>query len=454
MKANVPLDSGYLPFLNGVMFVNLQEVIDHGMTYSTVELPIGEFEGPIYIRKPCTVVGNATTIWSKKGPALVIASNGVRVGNVRVEVIEADPNSADGVCLVSQYDDTEFRHIEILGQVKGVKGEEGAWKIPQVLSLGEFAAQEQTDYQMEIEIPAAAEIFSNIKGLTITPEKLTKGRNSVYLKLEPCREDTFIYGEIVIVGDFIRTIFLNGLAVQQTPHDGAVLLFTPESSTEQNALETKLLLSSSLHQPIVERHQEKQELLNDEKKEIPPKAVIAPLPADAYSLRRGERIAVEQFFPDTIGFTLTYTERYEPLEIDPYVILLNKDQKAQSDNDLIFFGNQRSLCGGIIYQEDSHKVIITPKAVNANIERIIVAYAIYGDDERKNFSMLQAIGLQLWDQTQEKVRFTIEDLHLERTIVAVEVYRYKGAWRINAVGSGYRDGLVRLCQSYGLEIAE
>ena len=45
-----------------------------------------------------------------------------------------------------------------------------------------------------------------------------------------------------------------------------------------------------------------------------------------------------------------------------------------------------------------------------------------------------------------------EDLSVEKTLVAVEVYRYKGQWKLNFVASGYRDGLRRLCESYGVEV--
>ena len=53
--------------------MNLQDVIDHGMTYDVIPLPLGEYEGPFYVRKPCTLVGNVTTLWSRQGPALVLS---------------------------------------------------------------------------------------------------------------------------------------------------------------------------------------------------------------------------------------------------------------------------------------------------------------------------------------------------------------------------------------------
>lgn len=434
--------------------MNLQEVIDRGMSYATVELPIGEFEGPIYIKKPCTVIGNATTIWSRKGPALVIASDNVRVGNVRVEAIEAEPNSEDAVCLISQYQDTEFKNVEIIGNAKGVKGEEGLWKIPQVMTLGEFASDVETHYQMEIEVPAESEILTNIQALTIEPTHLVKGRNTIQLTLEACKSGTFIYGEIAVVSQLIRTIFVNGLAVDAAEnHKGALLLYTPENKEMLKQPLNARLMMNTITQTIIDRDSNVSvSAFKEDKKTDAPKLTIAPMPDNCYLLRKGERLALDKFFENEIRFKLTYTERNETLEIDPYIILLDKEERAKSDDDLIFFGKTISNCGSIIYKESEKIMAIDLKKVDSAIERIVVAYAFYGDNEKDNFSKVQAVAVQIMDAQQEKMRFVLQDLYLERTIVALEIYRYKGSWKINAVGSGYKEGLVRLCQSYGLEI--
>ncbi|MER6912823.1 TerD family protein [Streptomyces sp. NPDC000594] len=49
--------------------------------------------------------------------------------------------------------------------------------------------------------------------------------------------------------------------------------------------------------------------------------------------------------------------------------------------------------------------------------------------------------------------FTITGLDTETALVAVELYRRQGAWRIRAVGQGYADGLARLLADQGLDRA-
>ena len=46
------------------------------------------------------------------------------------------------------------------------------------------------------------------------------------------------------------------------------------------------------------------------------------------------------------------------------------------------------------------------------------------------------------------------DLQKETTVIAIDFYRYKGIWKINAIGGGYIDGLKKLCEDYGLEVEE
>ena len=49
-------------------------------------------------------------------------------------------------------------------------------------------------------------------------------------------------------------------------------------------------------------------------------------------------------------------------------------------------------------------------------------------------------------------RFALDELHEEKTAVAVELYRYKGEWKMSFVGAGYRSGLRHLCEGYGVNI--
>lgn len=46
----------------------------------------------------------------------------------------------------------------------------------------------------------------------------------------------------------------------------------------------------------------------------------------------------------------------------------------------------------------------------------------------------------------------LDRISREKTLVGIELYRHRGAWKMKGVGSGYNDGLRRLCESYGIEV--
>ncbi|MCI5667464.1 MAG: TerD family protein, partial [Oscillospiraceae bacterium] len=79
--------------------------------------------------------------------------------------------------------------------------------------------------------------------------------------------------------------------------------------------------------------------------------------------------------------------------------------------------------------------------------------SVYSGSTDKNFSLVRNSRLSLYAQDKERVRFDLEGLSGEVTIVAAEFYIYKGEWRISAVGSGFRDGLAKLCNRYGIEVS-
>ncbi|KNB52614.1 TerD family protein [Streptomyces caatingaensis] len=54
---------------------------------------------------------------------------------------------------------------------------------------------------------------------------------------------------------------------------------------------------------------------------------------------------------------------------------------------------------------------------------------------------------------EEIAGFTVTGLDAETALVALELYRRRGAWRVRAVGQGYADGLPALFRDLGLEAA-
>ena len=81
-----------------------------------------------------------------------------------------------------------------------------------------------------------------------------------------------------------------------------------------------------------------------------------------------------------------------------------------------------------------------------------IAYSVYAGDRSKNFSRVRAPRISISADGRERIAFVMDGLADETTVVAVEIYRYKGEWKLSAVGSGYRDGMARMCNRYGIEV--
>ena len=134
------------------------------------------------------------------------------------------------------------------------------------------------------------------------------------------------------------------------------------------------------------------------------------------------------------------------------MFLLDENERAVGDGGLVFFGNEQSSDGAVRYNKDDGSVSIDLSMLSHRVKRVSVVYSVYSGSAQKSFSLIRSPMLSLFAQDKERVQFSIDGLKDEVTLVAAEFYIYKGEWRISAVGGGYRDGLVKLCNRYGIEV--
>lgn len=400
---------------------DIQQLINNGAD-TIIQLPLGEYEGPFYIKSPCCIIGNSTTLWTKKGPTLVIQSLHVTVQNLRVEVLEEEEND----CIISNFPDTEFDTVEIIGKVKGILEEEGFWDIPETISLREVPSQTECHFIIEVIVPTEVTIVSLIEDIQIYPKKLKKGRNRITIAVGKMRTGTYIYGNFLFSSFFIRRIYVSGVVKDNVKEycDNKILF---QAQTEVRTVQEEYEAAK----PII----------------IDPKAIY---------LKKGQRISCEILNSSDIQIEFLYTKKLKDMEIDPYIFLLDKNNQAQNDEDLIFFGNKTSLDGGVklIEQLKETIILLNLTKVSVNINRICIAYAVYGENPDFNFSKIIDVTMKIKSRQEEKIIFQPKDLFAETAVVFVEFYRYKDIWKINTVGAGYQEGLKKLCESYGIEIEE
>lgn len=386
----------------------------------------GEYEGPLIVDRPCVIDGQQSTIWANSGPVVVVDSAAVTLRNLRIEVTDTQKNGQAAVSLKLNHPNTKLENIEINGISEGVPEEAAGWNIPGVIALGDFAANLENSFTIEFDAPWAAEIVHNLKDVAIAPGKVKSGRNTLSITTSNLRDNTILFGEMLIKTSVARRIYITGKAKAGAPQHTSI---SPVSG--------ELLISDPLQ-------------IN------PPDEVIAPLVDDEQvkAVSKGQRLSLNQMQRQTIKVVYSHKAVKRPLTVDPYVFLLGKDRKVRSDDDLIFFGNEVSENKAVRVKTDNENAFaaIELSKIHENVDRIAVCMSIYDDASGTNFTCVEAPIIRVFSEDKEQYRFPLDSLTQERTVVAVELYRYKGEWKISFVGGGFKLGLDSLCREYGVEV--
>lgn len=154
-------------------------------------------------------------------------------------------------------------------------------------------------------------------------------------------------------------------------------------------------------------------------------------------------------------------------DLDASAFLLNGSGTVNGEDDFIFYNNPRGGQGSVIHSGDNktgigdgddEQITVDLPAVPSSIDRI--AFTITINDAQKkgqNFGQISNSYIRVLDPTSSEVLLHYDlgrEFSVETAIVAAELYRYKGEWKFNAVGSGFQGGLAALCKNFGLEVEE
>ncbi|MBR2733898.1 MAG: TerD family protein, partial [Selenomonadaceae bacterium] len=166
-------------------------------------------------------------------------------------------------------------------------------------------------------------------------------------------------------------------------------------------------------------------------------------------LGKGQKIPLNENF-----LTFRFARPDSALEIDTAAFLTDGRGKVADDADFVFYGNARHNSGAVTHNADD-SIEMDLSRIPRHVEKISLTATIYDADKRKqNFSMIRGARLKIFGTGGEIASFAPENFTVETAIVLGEVYRYKGAWKFNAVGAGYKGGLAALCNDFGIEVKD
>ena len=423
------------------MAESLNDIIARTPTGGTAALPAGEFEGPVRIDRAMTLRGSNTTIWAKHGSVIEITSPGVSIEGLRVEITEG----ALGENAILARCPANVRNVEVLGTVSGFGGEDGEFEIPRTLSLGELSADEENTFRMTLDIPAAGKLICSAPGIRFQPEIVQAGRSEVLITISGSGSPALVYTEILLESKFRRRIYLTGRFSANAPAVHDMVIFDArqverrQNSIPENISQMSVPLSvTTARKPVTD---------------VISSVGEAPGGDDSMILlKKGQRVQMGQFTGSRLDVYLT-GRKLGSVDIDPYVFMLDENERSLGDGGLVFFGNTASPDGSVRYYPDDGHISIELSAVPAEVKRIAVVFSVYSGDRNKNFSLVSEPRLSVYVKGRERIQFDLVGLSGEVTVVAAEFYIYKGEWRISAVGSGYKEGLAKLCNRYGIEVS-
>lgn len=408
--------------------MDIKQIVANASAGSAVTLPSGEFEGPLVISKPLRLIGKNTTIWAKKSPVIEINSNGVSIENIRAELTEGSINDIAVMANVL----AAAKDIEVLGGVRGFGAEDGFFDVPRAIELGEFEADSVNTFALTVNVPDKTEIVCDIREVTFSPNVLNAGRNEMTVTVSGISAQTYLYAEVLFKTKFTRRIYLTGRPKADVPKAEMKRIYTaPERDFSHTTV-----LPEPISTPTVT--------------DVISMTRTPDTSLPALAMRRGQRVSLSQYIGSRFEIFFT-CEKPRGYEIDPYMFLLGENEQSLGDSGLIFFGNERSENGEVVYFPADGHVEVDLAKVDFRVRKIALAYSIYAGDTQKNFSSVREPRVSI-RAGGERISFVMDGLAAEATVVAMEFYLYKGEWKISAVGAGYKDGMAKLCNRYGIEV--
>ncbi len=191
----------------------------------------------------------------------------------------------------------------------------------------------------------------------------------------------------------------------------------------------------------------------------------------AISLKKGQKVDLTKTNPGLkeilvgLGWDTNRYDGGKDFDLDTSIFLLGASGKVNSDDDFVFYGNLKHVSGSVEHlgdnltgagSGDDEQIKIDLSKVPANVEKIDFTVTIYEADTRnQNFGQVENAFIRVVNSAtgEELIRYDLsEDFSVETAVIVGELYRNKGEWKFNAVGSGFEGGLAALGRNFGVSL--
>jgi tellurium resistance protein TerD len=150
-------------------------------------------------------------------------------------------------------------------------------------------------------------------------------------------------------------------------------------------------------------------------------------------------------------------------DLDAVAVLLDANGKVRENADVIYYGNKQHRSGKIwstgdnltgAGEGDDEQIIVKLEELDQKYEKIVFFASIYrGIDKGQHFGMVENAFIRAVDGFGKEIaRYNISanpDTNNKRSLVFCEVYRWKGAWKMKAIGEALdTDSLTTVVERY------
>lgn len=164
---------------------------------------------------------------------------------------------------------------------------------------------------------------------------------------------------------------------------------------------------------------------------------------------------------NTIVPTTVITLELQPFGVDASAIdfsvytLDTTSQKVRGDDDMIFYNQPHNIAKTVSLSQKGLGVLLRFELARMSSQIGKLAICATLTDENSNFSQLKFVGVKLKNGNDTLAHAKIDGQNrLEVALIIGELYRYQGNWKFRLVAQGFKGGLKRLAQHYGVTITE
>jgi len=138
-----------------------------------------------------------------------------------------------------------------------------------------------------------------------------------------------------------------------------------------------------------------------------------------------------------------------PGTVDLLVFQLGMNEKARSDDDLIFFNAPISKEGAVTLSGDR----VDLDRVPSDVHFLRVAVTL-DESAGRTLAAIKGLGAALTDPSGTHIDAAASGLSTERAAILLEIYRRGGAWKARNISAGWEAGLVALVTEHGVTVDE